>query len=89
MALVDQDAQAYLKVVAAKGKPDAVRKKARKEAARVPAEVARLSYQALGLAPALVAKGSPYLLSDVEVAVELLEATFKSALINIRVNQSY
>jgi len=38
-------------------------------------------YQALDLTPFLVAKGNPYLLSDVEVAVELLEAGFMSSIV--------
>jgi len=85
--LVDLDSQAYLKLVASKGKPAHVRAKASREAQKVPEEVAKLCYASMELIPVLVEKGSPYLLSDVEVAVELLEAAFKSALINIRVNQ--
>ena len=88
LELVDLDAEAYLQVVAAKGQPPRIKRQVLRAAARVPAEVARLCYQTMLLAPFLIDKGNPYLLSDVEVAVELLEAAFKSAMINVRVNQA-
>ena len=87
LELVDLDAEAYLKVVRARKSAPAVRRKARKAAQAVPLEVSRLCYQAISQAPFLVAKGNKYLLSDVEVAVELLLAAFRSAMINVRINQ--
>lgn len=84
---VDRDAQAYMKVVLAK-KSNARQKRTALRAARaVPREVCRLCYSAVQLTPFLVRKGSPYLLSDVEVAVELLQAAYQSAQLNIAVNQ--
>lgn len=85
---MDLDAQAYLGVVAARKADPASHKAALRAAARVPREVAKLCYQAIELTPALVRDGNKNLLSDVEVAVELLEAAFKSALINVAINQS-
>jgi formiminotetrahydrofolate cyclodeaminase len=39
------------------------------------------------LAPGLVAKGNRHLVSDVEVAVELMSASYQSAMVNVRINQ--
>lgn len=86
-ACIDRDAQAYLGVVAARKASPARYRTALRQAGRVPFEVAKLCYAALDLAPDLVRDGNPHLLSDVEVAVELLHAAFKSALINVAVNQ--
>ncbi|MDP2654826.1 MAG: cyclodeaminase/cyclohydrolase family protein [Candidatus Omnitrophota bacterium] len=84
---VDRDAQAYLKVVRTRKSSPAVRRAALKQAGEVPLDVCRLCYQAMDLTPDLVRYGNPHLLSDVEVAVELLSAAFKSAMINVKVNQ--
>lgn len=85
--LVDLDAKAYLKVVAARKKTSAQKKKALKEAQKIPWEVTRLCFKAIDLAPVFVKHGNIYLISDVEVAVELLYAAFNSAMINVEVNQ--
>ena len=85
--LVDLDAQAYLRVVKTRPSSPAVRQKALKAAREVPMEVSRLCYKAIDQAPFLVAKGNKYLISDVEVAVELLLAAFRSAMINVKINQ--
>lgn len=87
LELVDLDAKAYMKVVDARQGTAQEKRQAKKEATRVPAEIARLCRQALGLTPTLVTEGNQYLLSDVEVAIELLFAAYKSAMINIRINQ--
>ena len=87
LELVDLDAEAYLKVVKTRKSAPAARKKALKAAQAVPLEVSRLCYQVITQAPFLVANGNKYLLSDVEVAVELLLAAFRSAMINVRINQ--
>lgn len=87
LEFVDLDAQAYLRVVQSRGASLKERRKALKEARDVPLKICRLCYQAVRLTPVLVEQGNKYLLSDVEVAVELLEAAFKAALINVRINQ--
>lgn len=85
--LVDLDAQAYLKVVKTRKSAPAVRQKALKAARAVPLEVSQICYQAMDQAPFLVAEGNKHLLSDVEVAGELLLAAFRSAMINVKINQ--
>ncbi len=85
--LVDLDAQAYARVVATRKSRASAQKAALRRARRVPLEVAQLCYAALDLTPPLVEKGSPYLLSDVAVAAEFLFAAFKSAMMNVQVNQ--
>lgn len=87
LTMVDRDARAYLKVVATRQAALPVKTKALREARDVPREVARLCYAAIQLTPYLVKKGNVHLLSDVEVAVELLLAGFTSAMINVSVNQ--
>ena len=87
LELVDLDAQAYLRVVQSRGVALKERRMALKEARKVPLKVCRLCYQAVRLTPILVEEGNKHLLSDVEVAVELLEAAFNAALINVRINQ--
>ena len=87
LELVDLDARAYLGVVKTRQARPAVKKKALKKAREVPFEVAQLCYSALELTPYLVRKGNKHLLSDVRVAAELLLAAFRSALINVEINQ--
>ncbi len=87
LQLVDLDAQAYLRVVESRGKSPSVKRKAKVQAVAVPREVSRLCYQLIQLTPVLVSYGNKYLLSDVEVAVELLFAAYKSAIINVNINQ--
>lgn len=87
LELVDLDAQAYLEFVKARKADEATKEAARKRACEVPLEIAKLCYQALDLAPYLVLEGNKYLVSDVEVALELLAAAYKSAMFNVRINQ--
>ena len=87
LQLVDLDAQAYLKVVQTRKASSAKRKAALRGAQDVPREVGRLCYAAVGLTPVLVAQGNKYLVSDVEVALELLWAGYRSAMINVKINQ--
>lgn len=87
LELVDLDAQAYLEFVRARKADDATKEAARKRACEVPLEIARRCYEAIDLAPYLVLEGNKYLVSDVEVAVELLGAAYKSAMFNVRINQ--
>lgn len=87
LELVDLDAKAYLKVVAARKSSVKAKKSALKKAAAVPREVCRLCYDAIQLTPFLVQKGNKNLISDIEVASELLLAAFNSAKINIEINK--
>ena len=90
LELVDLDAQAYLQVVETRRGPDVSpqkKKAAHRQARAVPLEVSHLCLQAVELTPYLVQYGNKYLLSDVEVAVELLQAAFNAAKINVEVNQ--
>ena len=87
LVLVDLDAQAYLKVVATRKAKVAARKAALKRARAVPLEACQLCYSAVQLTPFLVKEGNPYLLSDVQVAIDLLWAAYQSAMANVRANQ--
>ena len=55
--------------------------------AQVPREICKLSYEAVELTPFVVEHGNPYLMSDVEVALELLLAGYHSALVMVKINQ--
>ncbi len=85
--LVDEDAQAYLGVVAARKQDKKAQKSAARIAARVPKEICTLSYQAVELTPFIVEHGNPYLMSDVEVALELLLAGYHGAIVMVKANQ--
>ncbi len=87
LELVDLDAQAYLNVVRSRQASPQKRKAALKAARQVPQEVCRLCYKAVQLSSDLVRYGNKYLLSDVEVALEALQAAFNSAKINVEINQ--
>ena len=90
LELVDLDAQAYQNLVQARRGPDtSLQKKnaALRRARAVPQEVCRLCFQSMELTPYLVQYGNKYLLSDVAVAVEFLQAAFNAAQINVEVNQ--
>ena len=87
LQLVDSDARAYLQVVATRQAAPAKKKTALRQARQVPGEVCRCCYAAIQLTTFLVTNGNKYLMSDVEVAGELLLSAFKSAAVNIAVNQ--
>ena len=87
LALVDLDAQAYMKVVKARQSSPKIKQAALSGAREVPREVCSLCYQAIELTPFLVEKGNPALQSDVEVALEFLLAAFNAAKINVEINQ--
>ena len=80
LELVDLDAKAYLKVVKTRKSSLKVKNQALKEAKGIPLEITKLSYRAVLLTPGLVQYGNKNLISDVEVAIELLLASFNSAL---------
>lgn len=87
LELVDLDAKAYLRVVKTRRSSKKLKKDALKKAAAVPREVCRLCYLAIQMTPFLVEQGNKNLISDIEVAVELLLAAFNSAKINIAINK--
>jgi len=88
LVLVDLDAEAYLKIVKARESASLKKKKEAKKAARsVPQEICKLCYKAVALTPFLVENGNKYLLSDIEVAIELLLSAYNCAVINVEVNK--
>ena len=87
LELVDLDAKAYLRVVKTRQSSARIKKDALKKAASVPREVCRLCYSAIQMTPFLVEQGNKNLISDIDVAVELLFAAFNSARINIAINK--
>lgn len=87
LVLVDEDARAYLGVVAARKLDKKSQKAASRRACAVPKLICRLSYKVVEISPFVVEHGNPHLLSDVEVALELLLAGYHSALVMVRVNQ--
>ena len=84
---MDLDAKAYLSVVKARKESRQTKAKALRQARKVPQEVCRLCYESVQLTSFLVEKGNRNLLSDIEVALELLLAAFRSARINVAINQ--
>jgi formiminotetrahydrofolate cyclodeaminase len=86
LELASLDSEAYLQLRDSWTKDKKSQKMASKAARAVPLEICKLCYKALDLTPLLVAQGNPHLLSDVEVAVELLTAGFNGALVMVRVN---
>ena len=87
LELTSLDAQAYLKIVDARKQNAKIQKQAGRRAAAVGREVCRLCYQAMDLTHFLAAEGNPHLISDIEVAIELLQAGFNSSMIMVRINQ--
>lgn len=57
-----------------------------RDAVNVPFMVCRLCFEAIKLCPPLVKKGNARLISDVAVAVALLESAFTSAYYNVKIN---
>ncbi len=86
LELTSLDSEAYLKVSAARSLGKKAQAKAAKEARAVPLEVRKLCTKAVQLTPYLAQKGNPYLLSDVEVALELLMSAFNGAGVMVRIN---
>jgi formiminotetrahydrofolate cyclodeaminase len=86
LELTSLDSEAYLKVCAAGSLDKKAQQQAAKFAHAVPQEVCKLCYKAVQLTPYLAEKGNPHLLSDVEVALELLMSAFYGARIMVRVN---
>jgi methenyltetrahydrofolate cyclohydrolase len=88
LELTSLDSQAYLKTVEARKSGDAkAQQHANRQAAAVGREVCLLCYKTIDLIPFLIVKGNPYLVSDLEVAAELLQAGFNSSMVMVRINQ--
>lgn len=86
LELSSLDSVAYLQVCSARSLDVKAQKAAARQARGVPQEVCKICYQLVQLTPLLVEKGNPYLLSDVEVAGELLMAAFNGANTMVRIN---
>lgn len=86
LELTSLDSAAYLQLTAARVQDKKAQRQAAKQARAVPQEVCKLCLKAVLLTPYLAQKGNPYLLSDVEVALELLMAAFNGARIMVRTN---
>ena len=87
LELSEIDSQAYLNLMKSWKKGGAAARQAKSKARQAPQEICRLSTQAVALAPFLVLHGNPHLLSDVQVAIELLLAGFSSAAVMVKINQ--
>lgn len=87
LELVDADAEAYLGVVAARKLDGNAQKAASQKAAQVSRMICSLSLEAVELTPFVVENGNPFLMSDIEVALELLLAGYHSALVMVKANQ--
>ena len=87
LELTAVDSVAYLKGAEGRKSNVVAQKKAAREAAAVGREICKLCYKTLELTPYLVEKGNPYLVSDIEVAIELLLAGFNASMVMVRVNQ--
>lgn len=71
--LVDMDVAAY-------------QSKDLKNSLNIPFMTARLCFEAIKLCPALIGKGNRNLISDVQVAAQLLESAFSAAVTNVDIN---
>ena len=86
LELTSLDSKAYLSVCAARSLDKKAQRQAARTARGVPQEICKLCYKAIQLTPYLAQKGSPHLLSDIEVAIELLFAAFNAARTMVRAN---
>ena len=87
LELVDLDARAYLRVLKSRHTSSKEKKSALKMAKGIPQEVCQLCYRSVKLMPFLVRRGNKNLISDVEVALELLLAAYNSAFILVKYNE--
>ena len=87
LELCEIDSKAYLNLMQSWKKNQQTQKKAKTKARQAPEEVCRLSRQAIELTPFLVRHGNPHLLSDIQVAIELLLAGYSSATVMVKINQ--
>ena len=93
--LIDKDVVVFLRLQDAFKLPrtspqrPVLLEKSLKESAAVPFEVCRLASQAITLCARISGTGKPALLPDAGCAVYLLDAAFKAAEINVRINLKY
>ena len=84
--LVDLDIRAYSKVFKSRrGNPDIYQKNLI-SASEVPLKICKLAIEGYSLCPLLRKIANKYLISDVDVAEELLKSCFKSAEFNVIIN---
>ena len=81
LELVDLDAKAYEGFVKARKKGKAEQRKAAKAAAAVPKEICQKCYQAMQLTSLLAEEGNQNLISDLEIAIDMLVGSFNGALL--------
>jgi methenyltetrahydrofolate cyclohydrolase len=86
LELTSLDSEAYLSVCEARSLDKKAQAQAARAARAVPQEICKLCYKAIQLTPYLAQKGNPYLLSDIEVAIELLMSAFNGARVMMRAN---
>ncbi len=85
MELVDEDAAAFDKVMEAFKKKEGIQN-ALKLAAEVPLDTARESISLLNLLKEIAEKGNKNSISDAGVAALMAQASFNSAILNVRIN---
>lgn len=85
--LLDEDALAYEEIVKTRRAEARIKRQALAGARKIPREIARICEKSVDVCPTLVTFGSPYLVSDVRVAVEQLWAAYQGAKILEEANQ--
>lgn len=85
--LIDKDVEVYKKVSATFNLQDGtIKEKALKDASSVPIEICNCSFEAMKLCHSIMDKTNINLISDIGVAVHLLEAAYNSAKLNVVIN---
>lgn len=79
LELVDKDAQAYRKYRSISKDKKRDKRLALNASRKIQKDVSRLCQKAVNLTPFLVKEGNKYLISDIEVALDLLLASYRSA----------
>jgi formiminotetrahydrofolate cyclodeaminase len=80
LRLVDLDVEGYMKVVEARKGTELQKKKAAEKAQKAPREMCQLCYQTMVLLPGIVKYCNPYLIKDLEAALQMIVSTYNSAL---------
>lgn len=81
LEMVDEDAKLYLAFSRIPKTLSREKARAEREIRKIPQAVCRLARRALELTPFLVLHGNPFLIGDVEIAVEQLWSAWRSAAI--------
>ncbi|MCK4994327.1 MAG: cyclodeaminase/cyclohydrolase family protein [Candidatus Omnitrophica bacterium] len=93
--LIDKDVVVFLKlqdvmkISKAKRQRTTLMQKGLKEAANIPYQVCFLCQEAMGLTEHILAIGNINLISDCGGAVYIIDAAFKSAVLNVKINLKY